>query len=117
MKSYLRTYPSTCLTSASSSNSLNNVDENELDTVEVVDESELDTIEVADESELDTIEVVDENELDTIEVVVSTVDNPSLAPSPSYSLSTLSDDYLDSLGSDSDSYMGSTTSAASESDR
>lgn len=106
MKSYLRTYPSTCLTSASSSNSLNNVDENELD-----------TIEVADESELDTIEVVDENALDTIEVVVSTVDNPSVAPSPSYSLSTLSDDYLDSLGSDSDSYMGSTTSAASESDR
>lgn len=54
-------------------------------------------------------------DLDTVEVVISSEDappSPVPTPPPSYELTSLSEDSFDS-----DSYMGSTTSTASESER
>uniref|UniRef100_A0A8D8TWQ0 Myb-like domain-containing protein n=1 Tax=Cacopsylla melanoneura TaxID=428564 RepID=A0A8D8TWQ0_9HEMI len=88
VKHYLRNYhPRESLASASSTTSLNCLD-------------------------------VGSDNLDTIEVVISSEDTPLATPPPppSYTLSSHSSLSEGSLDSDDDSYMGSTTSTASESE-
>ncbi|KAL1464612.1 hypothetical protein WDU94_004242 [Cyamophila willieti] len=64
---------------------------------------------------LNCLDVGSDN-LDTIEVVISSEDTPPVPPPLSYTLSSHSSLSEGSLDSDDDSYMGSTTSTASESE-